>query len=137
MATNWAWATTSAFPSATARARPCSGRTSRTAASPRATSHACPLSPTARTGSSTSTPRSSFAAQLDGAHYPHAQGSARDRLGRLRGHSDARSGGAGDALRLAQQFGAVRAQPRRQAARAVGLEGGQAEQGELLVNLLS
>ena len=79
-----------------------------------------------------------LAAELDRAHHPHAQGSPGDRLGRLQGDRDARSRGAGDALRLAQQLGAVRAQSRRQAARghrsAVGLPG---EAGKLLVNLLT
>ena len=63
-------------------------------------------------------PRSELDAELDRAHHPHAQGSAGDRLGRFQGDPDARPRGAGDALRLAQQLGAVRAQSRRQAARS-------------------
>ena len=41
------------------------------------------------------------------------------RLGRFQGDRDARSGRAGDPLRLAQQLGAVRAQSRRKAARGL------------------
>jgi hypothetical protein len=60
-------------------------------------------------------PSSGLAAELDRADHSHAQGSARDRLGRLHGPPGRRSGRAGDALRLAQQFGTVRAQSRRRA----------------------
>ena len=62
-----------------------------------------------------------LAAQLDGAHHPHAQGGPRDRLGRLRGAADARPRGPRDALRLAQQLGAVRAQPRSDSPREIDL----------------
>ena len=50
-----------ACPNAIARARRCNGRPSRMAASPRATSRACPSSTRARTATSTSTPPSSGA----------------------------------------------------------------------------
>jgi len=61
--------------------------------------------------------RSELDAELDRAHHPHAQGGPGSWLGRLQGDRDARSGSVRDPLRLAQQFGAVRAQSRRQAAR--------------------
>src|SRR5215203_577498 len=55
--------------------------------------------------------------QLDRAHHPHAQGGAGGRLGRLRRAARARPGRAGAALRLAQQFCRLRAQPRPRPAR--------------------
>ena len=54
-------------------------------------------------------PRSQLDAELDRAHHPDAQGSPGSRLGRFQGDRNARSGRAGDPLRLAQQLGAVRA----------------------------
>jgi len=60
-------------------------------------------------------------AELDRAHHSHAQGGAGDRLGRFHHHSHRRSGGAGGALRLAQQFGPVPAQFRFGAARGAVL----------------
>ena len=57
-----------------------------------------------------------LAVKLDGADHPHAQGGSRGWLGRFRYHTEPRSGRAGDAIRLAQQLGAVRSQLRCQAA---------------------
>src|SRR6478735_3284748 len=57
--------------------------------------------------------RSKLSAQLDGADDPHAQGSARDRLGRLRDTARLARGRARTALRLAQQFGRLPAQLQR------------------------
>jgi hypothetical protein len=95
--------------SAIARARRCNGRPSRMAASPRATSRhpgdrrrAVRLRARQRRDPA---PRSRFDAELDRAHHPHAQGSAGDRLGRFRGLERRAIPRAGDALRLAQQFG--------------------------------
>ncbi len=60
---------------------------------------------------------SELAAELDRTDHPHAQGGSGDRLGRFRGDPEPRSCRSRDALRLAQQFGAVRSQPRCKAAR--------------------
>ncbi len=61
--------------------------------------------------------RCRLAAELDRAHHPDAQGSARGRLGRLQGDLRAGSGRFDHPLRLAQQFGVVRAQSRRKTSR--------------------
>ena len=63
--------------------------------------------------------RSELDAELDRAHHPDAQGGSGSRLGRFQGDRGARSRRAGHPLRLAQQFGAVRAQSRREAARVL------------------
>ena len=77
-------------PSATARARRCNGRPSRTPASPSATSRSLPVISERAVRLRArqrrrAAPRPELAAQLDRAHHPHAQGGAGDRLGRLRG----------------------------------------------------
>ena len=57
--------------------------------------------------------RSEFAAELDGADDPHAQGSARNQLGRFRDPAHLARRRARDPLRLAQQLGRLRAQLQR------------------------
>ena len=77
-------------------------------------------------------------AELDRAHRSDAQGSAGSRLGRFQGDRDARSCGAGDPLRLAQQFGAVRAQHRTSSRARFRLRSGfPARPASSLINLLS
>jgi maltose alpha-D-glucosyltransferase/alpha-amylase len=131
MATNSAWATISICPNATAPARRCNGRPNRMPASPKATR---PCAPVIDKGAysyehvNAAKQRRDPNSMLNWTerHRPDAQGGTGDRLGRFQGDRDARSRGAGDPLRLAQQLGAVRAQSRRKAARSsfsVGLPG--------------
>ena len=125
-------------PSASARARRCSGRPSGTAASraPRSVVRPViddPIYGYQRVNVADAAARSALAAQLDRAHDPHAQGVSGDQLGRLLGAADERARGARDPLRLARDVAADA--PQLQQRQAQGAGEGRSPDDDVLVEV--